>query len=269
MEKVDDDDVQRDAAAVILARDGEHLLLRAVAELALPEPQRVLGEFGRPSDKRGIRFHDLLGRISDRQPAIALFQALRMPLGHVLAEHRSADRGIVPEEPVPARREQERHADLRVALSQLEGATLQVEIGLLILPHAVQLLPVRALKAQRESIIAPDRRAVFARHHAERGRVRRVVFVTAVILLENGSAVAVKPDLTEAADLRAQPAVCNARFVFADLDLRPFIRGARKRPVLLRKRGRARRADAEPVSSLCGDADRLALPPKIQSAILL
>ena len=54
VEEVGDDDVQRQAAALVLARDLEELLLVPVAELALPVAEAVLGHHRRVPGGVGV-----------------------------------------------------------------------------------------------------------------------------------------------------------------------------------------------------------------------
>ena len=119
MEKVDDDHVQRDAAAVVFARHFQHLFLRAVAQLALPQPRGVFGEGGRAADEGGVVGEDVFGRFVGGHPVIALPRGRRVPLGEVGSEVHPAHGGAVPQKAVPQRREGEGHRTLRIALGKL------------------------------------------------------------------------------------------------------------------------------------------------------
>ena len=156
VEEVHHDHVHRDAAAVVLARDGEQLLLVPVAQLALPEAQAVLGHGGGVTHGVGVGGLDLGGGIAGADPVVHLPGAVGDPLHQVFAKARAADGGVVPQEAVALAGQHEGYAGLRVAVRQLEGGVFDVEHVLLVLAHAVELLVVIGCKAHGELVVARD-----------------------------------------------------------------------------------------------------------------
>ena len=150
VEEVHDDHVHGDAAAVVLARDVQELLLVPIAQLALPEAQAVLGHLGRVADGVGVLALDVAGGVAGADPVVHLLGALGGPLHEVAAKARPADGGIVPEEAVALVGEHKGHARLGIALGQLKRGVLDVEHVLLVLAHAVELFPVVGGKAHGE-----------------------------------------------------------------------------------------------------------------------
>ena len=265
MEEIDDDDVEGNAPAVILARDREHLLLRTVAELALPESQRVFGKFGRAPRKRGVVREDLLRR-ADGDPVIELAHALNVPFGDVLGEGRLSDGGLIEQEPVAERGEKEGHARLRIALGKLQRAALQIQAVLLVLPHAVQLFPLR-LKAKRAFVVAAADGLILACHDAQRRRVRHVVLVAAVVLLQNLHAVLIEADLAEAVNARRERAVRDDRAISFKTNVGIADGSTLERPVPVVKGAVHRRAHAQRVLPLRIDDDRLPVAGNLQHII--
>ena len=262
MEEIDDDDVEGNAPAVILARDGEHLLLRAVAQLALPEPQCVLGKFGCAARERGVVREDLLRR-ADGDPVVELTHALDVPLGDILGKGRPSDGGLIEQKPVAERGEKKWHARLRIALGKLQRAAFQIQAVLLVLPHAVQLFLLR-LKAQRTLVVAAADGLIFARHDAQRRRVRHVVLVAAVVLLQDLHAAFVEANFAEAVDARGDRAVCDDRAIPFKANLGFPDGSALERPVPVVKGAVHCGAHAERILPLRKDDDRLPVAGKLQ-----
>ena len=138
VEEIDDDEIERDLAALELARHIEQLLLVPVAQLALPEAHAPLGHRRRMPGRVGVLGLDLRIGAARGDPIVDLIGGLRRPLGTVAAERGAPDRRIVPQEPVALGGDDKRHGCLRVAVGQLEGAALEVQHILLVLAHAVQ-----------------------------------------------------------------------------------------------------------------------------------
>ena len=155
VEEVDDDLVDVDALGLVLPGDGEHLVLRAVAQLALPKAHAVLREGAGAAGDGGVVLQDLLGVLRGGDPVVHLLGGAGDPLGVVLAEGHLAHGRVVPQEPVAQGRNRKRHRDLRIALRQLQRAALQVQIGLLVLAHAEDLLPVVALELDVQLVLRP------------------------------------------------------------------------------------------------------------------
>ena len=146
VEEINHDAVNLDALRLVPARYLQDLILRAVAEFALPQTHQIFRKMRRSSTHARVRRQNFLRRVRHGDPIVHLLRRARVPLRDVLAERHAADRGVVPEHAVAERRHHERNADLGVALRELERAPLQIEVRLLVLPHAVDLLAVVALE---------------------------------------------------------------------------------------------------------------------------
>ena len=188
-----------------------------------------------------------------------------MPFGDVVRKRRPAHGGIVPQKAVAERRDEEGHAHLRVALGEFERAAFQIEPRLLILPHAEELFVAR-LKAERKGVVSAADGTVLARHHPQRGRVRHIVFVTAVIFFQNEFAVAEKAHFAEAVDGDFQPPVGKFRAIFFHRDDGRRLLRARERPIDGIVRGVHGGLHADPVLPLRIDAHRLPSAREIQSS---
>ena len=171
MEKVYHDDIQGNPAPLIFPGHLQHLLLGAVAQLALPQAQGILREFGSPSRDSGIVLQDGLRIVVRRDPVVQLLGQAAVPLGIVGSEHHLADSGIVPQEAVTFAGDIEGHADLGVALGQLQDAAFQIQVRLLILPHAVYLLALLSLEAHCDAVITAADRLELAGEHFHAGAV--------------------------------------------------------------------------------------------------
>ena len=250
---------------MILARNGEHLLLRAVAQLALPQPETVVGEVGRAPRERRVIGEHFLWR-ADGDPIVELTHALHAPLGDVFGKRRPPYGGLVEEESVPARGDQKRHARLRIALGKFQRTALEIETVLLILPHAVQLLLLR-LKAQRAGVITARDGQIFARHDPQRGRMRHIVFITAVVFLQDLLAVPVKPDLAETIDACGNGAVADERAILLPNDLSLALLRTFEHPIARLKGTVHRGAHAQRVLALRKDLHRLPVAEKVQLAV--
>ena len=158
VEEVDDDYVNGKLALFVFPGDLQHLLLIPVAQLALPESQSVFGHHGHRAGRFGIGLFDLGGGIPGGHPVVQLLGAVGDPLGAVAAEGGAADGRIVPQEAVSAAGQHKRHAGLRIAVGQLEGAVLDIHHRLLVLPHAVQLFLRVTDKRGGQLVIAAENR---------------------------------------------------------------------------------------------------------------
>ena len=168
VEEVDDNHIDRKALFLVFPCNRQNLLLRAVAKLALPQSHEIFRKHGRTSGYRRIFFQDFLRRISCRNPVIHLPGCRCLPLCIVLSKGDTTNCRIIPEEPIAHGRNFKRYCNLRVSLLQTQNTALQIQIGLLILAHSVNLLLINALKAniQREisawdslPLTAPDFKA--------------------------------------------------------------------------------------------------------------
>lgn len=145
------DDVHGQAAALVLPRDLEDLLLRLVPQLALPEPEAVLGHLGHRAGDPGIGAHDVGRAVAGDDPVVERARREGLEGGGVLAEDGAPDGRVVPEEAVALGADGEGDRRLRVALRQLDVGALEVRVGLLVLAHAEDLLVrVRGLEPRRQ-----------------------------------------------------------------------------------------------------------------------
>ena len=156
MEKVADNDVNREIAALVFARHFQELFLVPVAQLALPETEAVLRHHGREAGGAGIVQADIRRLIPGGHPVVQLLGGIRMPDRAVIAEGNGADRRIVPEESVTAAGDVHGNAGLRIAVSELKVAALPVQAFFLVLAHAVDVLAVFALKGRRQRIVTAE-----------------------------------------------------------------------------------------------------------------
>ncbi len=154
VEEVADDHVERQSPAPVLAGHLEQLLGVPIAQLALPEAESVLRHRRRAARRRGVRAHDLCGRVAGGDPVVELAGRRGVPLRPVPRERRPADARVVPEEPVPRAGQHERHARLGVAVRQLERAALEVEQVLLVPTHPEQLLAGVGHEGRRHGVVA-------------------------------------------------------------------------------------------------------------------
>ena len=156
VEKVADNDVNREIAALVFACHFQELFLVPVAQLALPETEAVLGHHGREAGGPGIVQADIRRLIPGGYPVVQLLGGIRMPDGAVIAEGNGADRRIVPEESVTAAGDVHGNAGLRIAVGELQIAALPVQALFLVLAHAVDMLAVFPLKGRRQRIVAAE-----------------------------------------------------------------------------------------------------------------
>ncbi len=144
VEEVADDHRERQPAPLVLAGDGEQLVLRPIAELRLPEAGRPGRERRRIAGRLGVLRGDI-GRRADRQPVVDLPCAVGHPARPGPAELDAADSGVVPEKAVAATRDEKGNRDLGVALFEVDNDALLVETPVLVLAEAEEpLARVRA-----------------------------------------------------------------------------------------------------------------------------
>ena len=103
MEKVDDNLVNMDAELMVFSRHGEHLFLRPVAQLALPQAHAIFRKHSRAACRICIIFNDLLRRVGNGQPVVHVLRRFRDPFRVIGAERDTPHGGIVPQETVAKR----------------------------------------------------------------------------------------------------------------------------------------------------------------------
>ena len=192
VEVVGHDRGERDAELAVAARDAHQLVLRAVAALALPEAERPLGHRGGVAGGVRVGAQDRGGRRAGDDPPVDAVGGRGAPGHEVAAEDGGALRGVVPEQAVAARGDDERDGGLRVALHELQLAALEVEVRLLVLAHAPEALVRVRLEALRDRPAARREGAELARGHALDAAARRVG--VAHVLLEEELAGKVAQD---------------------------------------------------------------------------
>ena len=172
VEEVDDDHIHGQAPALVLPGHGEDFLLGAVAQLALPVAHAELGHHGGASGGGGILALNLGGGVPGGDEVVQLAGAAGLPLGHVGAKGGRADGGVVPQKAVAPAGHEEGHAGLAVAVGQLQGGTLLVQVPVLILAHAEDLLVVIGLEAGGQLVgVAAHGVLHFPRSHPQRHAV--------------------------------------------------------------------------------------------------
>ena len=147
VEEIDYDLIDLNPFLLILPGDGQDLVLGAVAQLALPQAHQVFREHGRAPGDGGILRENTLRMIARGDPVIHLSGGFGDPFRLVRGKGHPADGGIVPQEAVAEGGNHEGNGNLAVSLGQFQHRALQVQVRLLILPHAVDLLAFIGVKA--------------------------------------------------------------------------------------------------------------------------
>ena len=140
MEKVCYNDINLQSTAMIFPCHLKQLLLRLIAQLALPEAKSVLRHHRHLSGRICIGLLDLCRGISRCDPVVHLLRGFGNPLGHIFAKGHAADRRIVPQKSITVAGKCKRDTCLRIAMCQLQCTALDIQIRLLILAHSVELL---------------------------------------------------------------------------------------------------------------------------------
>ena len=175
MKEVNDDDIQRQAPAPVLTGDVQQLFLVPVPQLALPEAHGPIRHHGRFACDIGIVALHFVWICAGGDPVVQLPGGCRRPVGHVAAEHHAAHRRVVPQEAVTEGRHHEGHAGLAVAVGQLQLTALDVQEGLLVLAHAVQLLVRVGFEPRGDAVVIGAHVALeLAGIDVERGAIFRV-----------------------------------------------------------------------------------------------
>ena len=263
VEIIDHDDRDRQAAALILARDGEQLLLRLIAQLTLPETRRPGRHQRSLAHRVRVGFLDLRRGIARRDPVVHLFRGVHRPLRQILRKHHLSDGGIVPQKAVAAAGEHKGNACLGVALRELHNAALEIEVLLLVLAHAEKLLVLRGLKAHLQAVlVCAEDRAEGARADLQRAVEALVLLAeaVAVVLLQQQRARvgAQKAQLAGGQHVAAELAVRDARPCAVHGDRRLARGGGQQSKILVVEEGRLRRrAHAQAVFAPRLDAQQL------------
>ena len=219
VEVVGDDDRERQPAPLVLAGDAEQLVLGLVAELALPEARGPLRQHRRAPHRLAVLAEQVRGIVGGGDPVVPLPGGLGYPSRDRDAQLDPADSGVVPEQAVSEVGDEERDADLGVALHQFDDGALLVEPAVLVLAEPVEALPVPGVEQHLEVVRATAGRGVPARRRP--GEVGRR-------LGEQLTAIgAEETQLPRSGNLGGQPAVGDRGLAGRDLDVGV---GGRRRP---------------------------------------
>ena len=171
VEVVGDDHRQRQPAPLVLTRDAEQLVLGLVTELALPEARGPFREHRRAPGRLAVLAEQVRGIVGGGDPVVPLPGGLGHPAGDRDAQLDPADARVVPEQAVAEVGDEERDADLGVALHELDDGALLVEQAVLVLAEPVEALPVPGVEQHLEVVRAAAGRDVPAGRRP--GEVRR------------------------------------------------------------------------------------------------
>ena len=160
VEVVGDDDRQGQPTPLVFTGDAQELVLGLVAELALPEARGPLGEHRRAPGRLAVLAEQVRGIVGGGYPVIPLPGGLGYPSSHRDAQLDPADPRVVPEQAVPEVRDEERDADLGVALHELDDGALLVEQAMLVLAEPVEALTVPGVEQHLEVVRTTPGRGV-------------------------------------------------------------------------------------------------------------
>ena len=115
----------------------------------MPETEAVLGHHGHGAGGVGVGLGDLGGGLAGRDPVVEGRGRVGFEGHDVVAQDTAADGRVVPQESVAERGVEEGDAGLGVALGEFQVHAFDVQVRLLVLAHAVELLvPGDGLKAE-------------------------------------------------------------------------------------------------------------------------
>lgn len=158
VKEVANNNIQRDIPALILPRHIQQLLLIPIPQLTLPEPKPILRHHRHIPSDSGIRLLNLRRPIPSNNPIIQCLGRVRLKAHRIRPQHSPPYPRVIPQQPVPQRRQRKRHTRLRVAVRELNVPALEIQPGLLVLAHAEDLLArVERLKPHREVEVASSR----------------------------------------------------------------------------------------------------------------
>ena len=210
MEKVNDNYVQGNAEFFIFSCHTEHLVLRPVAQFALPESKELLVNHGCSSGYLRVIFKDFCRIVINRNPIVELLCGFCLPLGIVFAKYYISNTRMIPQEAIAQTGHCKGDGCLRIALCKLQGTAFQVEIGLLVLSHSVNFLSVIALEAQLHHIVAADNCLVFPPADSEASAFAACwLVVIPVILFQDFLSVTIKGHNTGRVHLDAETSVSD------------------------------------------------------------
>ncbi len=148
IEPVDHENVSREVALAVALGDGQYLILRGIALLALNETISRFRQHGRGPGKLAVTRVDLIGGATGDDEERHAVADLRRPPG-LLVEARldGGLRGVVPDHSVATIGDHEGHTNALsagsvVVMPALDGVTAMVEEPFLILPQTIVVLVI-------------------------------------------------------------------------------------------------------------------------------
>ena len=234
MEEIHHDNADGQSPALILPGHLQQLLLGLVAELALPVAHGEFRHHGHLAGGVRVGLLDLGGGIPGGDPVVQLLGGEGLPGGDVFAEIHPSNGGVVPQEAIAQGTEEEGNAGLGIPLRQLQVGTLQIQEGLLILAHAVELFLGIGDKPGGEPVVAADDGLELSGFHIQRaaGGAEHVPAIPQVLLQQHFPSLVIEGQLADEVQLRPDIAVYDAAAVLPDLDHRVAVRLGKQCPVL-------------------------------------
>ena len=226
--------------ALVFPCNGEQLLLGLIAQLALPEAQAVLRHHWNRAGDRPIGFQNLRRCIASHNPIVQRLGGIGLQTHDVFAEHRPAHAGIVPQQTVAQRRHHKGYRRLGIAVGQLQVRAFEIEIGLLILSHTVELfLRVQRFQPHGQMVVASQNGPEFPCLHLDGAAfgVQNVPPVAAVLLQQQFAVLVVSCQLAVSGQMDRQFSVGDGPAVPLFLSCGSGLHRLGQGPALFREMG--------------------------------
>ena len=140
MEIVDDNGRYGNSPLLIFSGHLQQLVLTLVAQLALPEAGRPIGESGRIARQVAVDLHHIRRLLPRKNQIIRLIGAVRAPQRMVSGGLAPSRRRVVPEKPVSQRGINIGQRGFGIVMHQIAGAALSVKGVLRLLTQTVKML---------------------------------------------------------------------------------------------------------------------------------
>ena len=164
VEEIDDDNVNGKALPLVFPGHVQKLLLGLIAQLALPEAQPIFGHHGHGAGNGPVGLYQFGRGIAGYNPVIQRLGGESLKAGDVFSENRPADGGVVPQQPVSQGGNHKGNRGLGITVGKLQIRALQIQIGLLILAHAVDaFVGIEGLEPGCQMVISAWNGAEFPR----------------------------------------------------------------------------------------------------------